>query len=212
MKVRLFSSALFACGLACAQTPVDGWYSSVFGGYTYLPNNLFATYYDDFYNNANYRGGYNVGGRVGFQSTPLRYELEYTFLNVGAKEFDVNETPQDGVSGFSSANLFMANVYYDFRDVLPAVSPFLGAGIGYAYLQTSLNSTGPAGSTYFSANDSAFAYQGTAGLTFNFSENYAVNVAYRYTATAQADGIGSAFQANMVSAGGIYHFDRVDYK
>ena len=50
--------------------------------------------------------------------------------------------------------------------------------------KTNLDSTGPFRTTYFTATDNSFAYQGTAGLTYNFSENYAVNLAYRYVATS----------------------------
>lgn len=212
MRIKLFSAALLASSLATAATPVDGWYSSVFGGYTYAPDNVYTTVNGVFINGTRYNDGYNAGGRFGYQSNPLRYELEYTYLEASAKRFDIGYTRQDGVTGFTSANLLMANAYYDFPEMLPAISPFLGAGIGYAYLQASLNATGPSVASYFRTTDSAFAYQGTAGITYNFAENYAVNLAYRYVATDRPDGFGRVFQAHMASAGAVYHFDRVSYK
>ena len=213
MNIRLLSMALLASSVATAATPVDGWYTSVFGGYTYLTDNIHNyDNYGRFRNDAGYNGGYNAGGRIGYQSNPLRYELEYTYLEANAKHFDLNYRRQVAVTGYASGNLFMGNAYYDFPDMLPAISPYLGVGIGYAYLQGTLNSAGPLATTYFSANESAFAYQATAGITYNFAENYAVNLAYRYVATDKTNGFGKAFQAQIANAGVVYHFDRGNYK
>ncbi|MDI1352917.1 MAG: outer membrane beta-barrel protein [bacterium] len=212
MRLILLSAAFLASGIASAATPVNGWYSSVFGGYTNLPSNINTLNYALLRDQVGYKNGYNAGGRVGYQSNPIRYEAEYTYINGKTKHFDINHVRQTGVSGSATGNFLMANLYYDFPDMLPAISPYLGVGIGYAYLETSLHSYGPFGRTYFKANDSAFAYQGTAGITYNFSENYAVNIAYRYTATNKVDTLGKAFQANMANFGVVYRFDQVNYK
>lgn len=212
MRIALFSAAILASTIAAAATPVDGWYTSVFGGYTYLPDNIYTNYYGSFLNGSGYDSGYNAGGRIGYQSNPMRYELEYTYLHADTSHFDINLVAQTYVSGYAAGNLFMANVYYDFPEMLPAISPYLGAGIGYANLKATLNSEGPAGATYFSTSDNAFAYQGTAGITYNFAENYAVNLAYRYVATDKTDGFGRVFQAHIANAGVVYHFDRGNYK
>lgn len=213
MKKTILSAALLVTGAAYAATPIDGWYTSAFGGFTYLPSNISAVNTSGlFLDGSSYTTGYNVGGRLGYQSHPVRYEFEYTFLSAGLKNFNVNRIPQSGVSGSSSGNLLMANLYYDFPDALPAISPFLGVGIGYAILQTSLASTAPLGTTSFYINENEFAYQGTAGLTYNFSENYAVNLAYRYAAVGSEGDYGKTFQSHLLSSGVIYHFDRGYYK
>lgn len=212
MRFTLFSSALLASTIASAAVPVDGWYTSVFGGYSYLSSNIDTRYWGLLRSNPSYTDGYNAGARIGFQSNPIRYELEYTYLNARAKRFDVEHIRQTGVSGKSSANLLMANLYYDFPEILAAISPFLGVGIGYAFMETTLNSNGPFDITLFKATGNAFAYQGTAGLTYNFAENYAINAAYRYSATAGNGHFGRSFQAQMGSVGVTYHFDRGNYK
>jgi opacity protein-like surface antigen len=212
MRLTLLSAALLASGIASAATPVDGWYTSVFGGYTYLPDNIYNYNYGLLRNGSGYNNGYNAGGRFGYQSNPIRYEVEYTYLHANAKHFDVNEVRQTEVSGEASGNLLMANLYYDFPDMLPAVAPYLGVGIGYAYIQSTLASTGPDSATYFNTDDSAFAYQGTAGITYNFAENYAMNIAYRYVATDKTDGFGKIFQAHLADIGVVYHFDQGNYK
>lgn len=212
MRITLLSAALLATGIASAATPVDGWYSSVFGGYTYLQPNINNYQYGMYRDGSGYSAGYNAGGRIGYQSNPIRYEAEYTFLRATLKHFDINYVPQNNVTGFSSANLLMANLYYDFPEMLPAISPYLGIGIGYAYLQANMESTGPDYISYLSFNDNAFAYQGTAGLTYNFAENYAVNLAYRFVATDKTDGFGRVFQAHLASVGVVYRFDQATYK
>jgi opacity protein-like surface antigen len=212
MRIRLLTAALLASGFATAATPVDGMYTSVFGGYSYIPDNVNTNNFGVLYNGSGYKSGYNAGGRLGYQSNPLRYELEYTYLKANAKKFDVNYVQQTNVTGYTSGNLLMANVYYDFPDMLPSISPYLGAGIGYAYIQATLNGTGTNTTSYFRATDNSFAYQGTAGITYNFAENYAINMAYRYVATDKADGFGSSFAAHIASVGAIYHFDQGTYK
>ncbi len=63
MRIQLFSAALIATGINYAATPVDGWYSSVFGGYTYLQDNISVTAPDGYFRNGTrYNSGYNAGG------------------------------------------------------------------------------------------------------------------------------------------------------
>lgn len=212
MRIILLSTALLASSIVSAATPVDGWYASAFGGYTYFIDNIYKTHQGSFYNGLAYKGGYNVGGRIGYQSNPIRYEAEYTYMHATLNHFDANYVTQTGTSGYTAANLLMANIYYDFPDMLPAVSPYLGAGIGYAALEASLNGTGPLIATRFTPNANAFAYQGTAGITYNFSENYAVNLAYRYVATGKNSNFGRVFQAHVANAGVVYRFDQGTYK
>lgn len=214
MKFILLPAVLLATGIASAATPVDGWYTSAFGGYAYFPDNISAFNSSGLLlNGTSYNGGYNVGGRIGYQSNPIRYELEYTYLFANSSFFNINNVQQTDIIGSSSGNLIMTNLYYDFPEMLPAISPYLGVGMGYAMLQTTLTSTDPVlGNTYFNVNEDSFAYQGTAGLTYNFAENYAVNIAYRYTAAAGNGDYGKTFQAHQASVGVIYRFDRGYYK
>ena len=212
MRIILLSAALLATGVASAATPVDGWYTSFFLGYSYLPDNVSNGNYGVLYNASSYGGSYNIGGRIGYQSNPIRYEAEYTYLAAKVRSFNVNYFPQTGVTGNAYANFLMANIYYDTPEILPGIYPFLGVGIGYSNLQTELYSTGPNGYAAFTASDNAFAYQGTVGLTYNFAENYAANISYRYTATGNNSNFGKAFQAQIANAALIWRFDNGNYK
>lgn len=212
MRLALLSAALLTTGISTAATPVDGWYSSVFGGYTYLPDNVSVTTFGVLRDGTSYRNGFNAGTRFGYKSNPLRYEGEYTYLHADLKHFSVNNIQQVGNDGSSSASLLMANIYYDFPEIVPAVEPFLGVGLGYAHVKAVLRSTGPLGITRFKGSDNVFAYQATAGLTYNFAENYAVNLAYRYAATERANPLGKVYQMHIASAGVVYRFDEGSYK
>ncbi len=219
MKFALFSTALLATGVSCAAIPVNGWYVNAFGGYANITSNVNTSYFGSFSSKLTYNAGYNAGGRIGYKSNPIRYEFEYTYLSATPERFIINNIRQFNVSGRATANLLMANLYYDFCDVLDGIAPFIGGGIGYAFMEKSLSSIGPFLITNIDADRNAFAYQGTAGLTYNFSENFAINAAYRYMATGNTDGgrgtnriFGKSFQSQMGSAGVIYRFDTATYK
>lgn len=212
MRIKLLSAFLLASSIASAAAPIDGWYTGAFGGYAYIPGNVENTFNGDLIGQSSFDHGYNVGGRIGYKSNPLRYEAEYTFLYASSKAFQINQIKQTGVTGYTSANLIMANIYYDTPEILPSVAPYLGLGIGYGYIQANINSSGPLASSYLELTNNSFAYQATVGLTYNFAEYYAVNVGYRYVATPSLNAFSDVFQAHVASAGVVYRFDNGNYK
>lgn len=213
MRITFFSAALLASAASCAATPIDGWYSSVFGGFTYMPDNLSISTPGLFLDRAAYDSGYNAGGRVGFKSNPLRYEAEFTYINANLHDLNANYVSQLDVSGNTSASLAMANIYYDFPDMVPAIQPFLGLGLGYGWLQSTLQSSGPDNPISFTTGtDSVFAWQATAGFTYNFAECFALDIAYRYVGTGSSDNLGKVFQANLGTVGVTYRFNENGYK
>ena len=192
-------------GASIAATPVSGWYMAALGGVGYLPNNVSILGV----NGADYDTAYNAGGALGYKSGPIRYEAEVIYMRGDAKAFNLAAVAQTGVSGDSEATAAMANIYYDFDDMSESFSPFIGLGIGYAHLSTTLNATGPTAVTTFKASDNVFAYQGTVGMTYNFSENAAFTLAYSYLGTDKADNMGKSFQAHLGTLGLLYRFDKV---
>ena len=208
MRVAFVSVALLAASAAHAATPINGWYAGVFGGYTYLPNNINTARLSLLRSNATFSPGYNAGGSIGFKSNPMRYEGELSFLNANLKKFTINNVQQTGVNGYNDAFLGLAKVYYDFPNLLNAIQPFVGAGVGYGWVEAKLNST----NNQYTGSNSVVAYQATAGLTYNFSENYALNLSYRYVVTAHVNNLGSIFQAQLANLGLVYRFDGRNYK
>ena len=212
MRLAFISTALLATSIAHASTPIDGWYAGVFGGYAYIPNNIDKTTHGVWRSDAVYQPGYDAGLNIGFKSTPMRYEGELTYLNANLKKFNMYSIHQTGVTGHTNAILAMANVYYDFANLQNCLQPYLGLGIGYGWVQEQLNSTGPFSIAQFKDSNTAFAYQAMGGLIYNFSENYALNLGYRYVSTTHIDTFGSTFQAQLANLGVVYRFDGNNYK
>ncbi|MFA5960609.1 MAG: outer membrane beta-barrel protein [Tatlockia sp.] len=222
MRIAFFSAALFASSLASAATPIDGLYGSLFGGYTYLPFNVNVNYLDPFVigpysKQISFNNGVNAGGRIGFQGYPLRYEAEVTYLNAKAelsriRAFYASPFLQPKITGQTNAVLGLANVYYDFRSIIPCIAPYLGVGIGYGWVQSSVSNRTFFSQYRFTGSDSAFAYQGTAGVSYNFSESYSLTLAYRYIGTSKINELGKNFQAHLASLGVVYRFNEYNYK
>ncbi|MDX2346626.1 MAG: outer membrane beta-barrel protein [Legionella sp.] len=202
---------LLATSAAHAAIPIDGWYSNGFGGYAYVPNNIERTRNNIQYRDANYESEYNVGGSFGYKSNPMRYEGQMTYISAMLRHVAENGVRDPRVAGYNNAIFALANVYYDFPMVIPTISPFLGAGLGYGWINVKVDNS-RLNITDFRVSGSAFTYQGTGGVTFNFSENYALFVAYRYLGTNRVFDLGKRFQAHLANFGIIYRYDEAKYK
>lgn len=212
MRGKLFSAVLLTSGIATAAVPIDGWYASLFGGYSYLPNNL-NIYHDGYkFSHDAYDGGYNFGGRFGYKNNPLRFEGEFTYINASLEKFNINSIARQNVSGYASVPVIMANIYYDFPEIIQSIEPFLGIGIGYSWVNSKLASTLPLPIVNYKSSNTIFSYQGTAGLSFNYSERFSLDAAYRYLATDKVGHLGRLFQASLVTIGATYRFDESRYK
>ena len=210
MTASLLSFLIIATP-SIAATPINGWYTGAFGGYAYVPGNVDTTSLGLTHSNSTYQAGYDAGASLGFKSNPLRYEGEVTYLKANVSDFKINQTRALNPTGYSNAAVGLANVYYDFLGLATPLQPYLGAGIGYAWVQSKLNNTGPFSATHFSASNNVVAYQATGGLTYNFAENYALNLGYRYIGTTHASELGQLFQAHLANIGAVYRFDGKRY-
>lgn len=212
MKIAFISASLLASSAALAAIPVDGWYGSLFGGFSYLPDNVSTTRYGFVFDNTAYNAGYTAGGNIGYKSNPIRYEGELSYIHGDTKRFDVNGFRQGGVFGHSQAGSLMANIYYDFPEVVPAIEPYLGVGLGYGFVNGELRSAGPFVPHRLKGSNSVFAYQAMTGLSYNFAENYSVFAGYRYFGTDRVNKFNKVFQAHMALAGVTYRCDTGSYK
>ncbi|MGO1076025.1 OmpA family protein [Inquilinus sp. CA228] len=115
----------------------------------------------------------------------------YGFGNGFRTDFEasIRENSHDGNNHQTTYGL-MANGYYDFDFGSPFV-PYIGAGIGLALVNADFNPSGPG--NYFSSTEAALAYQGIAGVAYNFAPNMAATVEYRYLGTQ-----GPTFKDNGV--------------
>jgi opacity protein-like surface antigen len=91
----------------------------------------------------------------------------------------------DRFEGTKSEWLFLANVYFDLG-TWHSVTPFVGAGIGFDRLTignfTDTNINAPGGAIGFSGDNSKwnFAWALHAGLAYQVTPNFIVELAYRY--------------------------------
>ena len=141
--------------------------------------------------NANYGIGWLAGGVIGYDFLGPRVELE------GVYRSNTGNLSLPGVAGSVSSYVdqvsVMANVYYDFMAGQMLV-PYVGAGAGVAFL------TG--GTSGGSASATAFAYQAMAGVGWNVSEQFRVNLEGRYYGTTApnynyvGNASGIAYQLN----------------
>lgn len=199
--------------VALAAAPIDGWYYGLFGGYTYLPNNVNKIISGLYWNNVNYNAGYDAGGNFGYKSNPMRYEAELTYLNANINSFNINGFQPFYRFGYSNAILALANIYYDFPDcIVQGIQPYLGMGMGYGRVQAKLRSVAPIFNAQFSEANNVFIYQPTVGLTYNFVENWALTLGYRYVISDRAFDFGKAFQAHLANIGVVYRFNKCCYQ
>lgn len=212
MKLFFVTTTLLLTSIVNAATPIDGWYSSAFGGYTYLPGNINQSNATNSINNVVYQSGYDAGFSFGYKNNPLRYEAQLTYLDANVDHFNTNGLLATNPSGYNNAIFGLANVYYDFSEIVCLLQPFLGLGIGYGWIHNSLSNQNTLVTNSFNASSNVFSYQGTAGITYQFSENYALDLAYRYIGTQNVSALNDPFQAHIANLGVIYRFDGNRYK
>lgn len=185
-----------------------GHYLSVFGGWTdwsNLDGNLAFNIGSGPVGTASLEtqtnDGYAVGAALGrYMNFNLRSELEFAYRN---NSF-ANATLTSGFGSFASnldgkINAFsgMYNLYYDFGSIgSMGLQPYVGAGAGFAFINTDIRPTGiPVALT---TESSTFAYQGMAGVAFQLSNNIDLFTEYRifglddFKATITGPGGGSA--------------------
>jgi OOP family OmpA-OmpF porin len=128
---------------------------------------------------------YNVGPAgdvyLGYDFGSFRADAE-----VSIRTNDLDKAKIDGVGTFSKNGHLrtigiMANGYYDFDFGSPFV-PYIGGGVGVALIQAKIRDRDGNGGigTDFDDFNTQFAYQGIAGVSYNFSPNLAANLEYRY--------------------------------
>ena len=109
----------------------------------------------------------------------LRSEVEF-----GYRHNDLDSL-SGAVAGSGDASSWrgLINAYYDFKTETP-LTPYLGVGIGAARVSLEAN---PFGASRLDDSDTAFAYQGIAGVGYRLNDSAQVFADYRYFATTSLD-------------------------
>ncbi|MEA4838213.1 MAG: OmpA family protein [Rhodospirillaceae bacterium] len=159
-------------GAAAMAADTEGWYVGADAGANFAQDTKF-----DSTDKAKFDAGYGFLGQVGYDFRgPLRAEAE-----LGWRSNGVNKVNSDKAKGSMDPTTLMFNVYYDFHNS-SAFTPFLGVGIGAAYLNA--NKIRPKGvATGYDDGDRVFAYQGIAGVSYAIDNNWSVKGSYHYLRT-----------------------------
>ncbi|MDF1719922.1 MAG: outer membrane beta-barrel protein [Minwuia sp.] len=118
-----------------------------------------------------------VAAGIQFESG-FRFEGEVSYRHNGADKFNNAAT-----GGSLSSLAGMGNLIWEY-DNSSGIYPYIGAGIGVAYLSAfDIN----LGAQTVDDSDVAMAYQGIAGLAFAVTPNLSLTAEYRYFVTEDAD-------------------------
>jgi opacity protein-like surface antigen len=195
-KTLMISAAAVAMAMAAPSAQAASSYVSLFGGANFLGKfNSTAHMANSYYSRtesvaSSFKTGFVVGGNYGVDWGTFRTEIElgfrqnkaskahvvlsYTYYGSNYGPYVSNPTIDVAMRTYS----LMANVWYDFHDVLPGgVTPYVGGGIGGAMVQVS----GKYGTTKLNENNSSvFAWQLGAGASMPVSDSMKLYLDYRY--------------------------------
>jgi opacity protein-like surface antigen len=139
---------------------------------------------------------YFIGAGVGYEwNSWLRFDatVEYRFKSaLYALGTYTNPAPggTDEYNGHLSSWVFLANAYVDLG-TWDCFTPFVGAGIGFARNSiTDLVDLNPGAITYGKGRDTStwdLAWALYAGITYNVSKNFKVDLTYRYLNLGSAE-------------------------
>ncbi|MGE4527687.1 MAG: OmpA family protein [Rhodospirillaceae bacterium] len=208
-------SMIVAAGLALGLPAAAHaeWYAGADLGASWLPDQK-----ADFSNGTHYKADHQTGpvglGQLGYDFGGLKLEGELGVRNNDIERLK-NRTTTSGAnnaSGSTTVYSLMGNAIYDFN-ATGAWHPFLGAGIGAAYVDIDKVADND-GVNVYSGNDWRFAYQGFAGLGYDLDANWTLKGQYRYFATLDGDvslagsGIGgdAEYKSHEVLIGLTYRF------
>ncbi len=144
-------------------------------------------------------GGFGLAlGR--WQGRNLRTEIEYGFRSNRLLSLET-ATDFEWLNGKIKSQAGMANAYWEFsRFRLNRLKPYVGAGLGFAILETDLARPGAISLTPERLRESSFAWQFMGGVSLKTQRNFDLFVEYRLF---QAD----SFRIDTTSGAGDGSYD-----
>jgi opacity protein-like surface antigen len=180
MIVRLLQAFMagvifvFACGAQAQGQEPKPWYVALGAGGAWYEDLKFGAL-----GTASMDTGFTVNGAFGRYVDDIRvFRLEAELLYDRADVNNISGTP---ASGTLSNTAVMFNALYDIRTDTSWV-PYFGGGIGYSRVNMDKLSSG--GVTLLNDSDDVFSWQIKAGVAYEFSPSWAMNLGYRYYGTS----------------------------
>jgi len=213
-------SAVPSSAQALAPTPPkNGWYVGGEAGWTHLadePARAIIPVFGPRSDNETWDAGFNVGGRVGYAWNGWRLEEEFRAQRDGAATFS-----RATASGAAAAYAAMTNLIYDFVGFGP-VTMHVGAGVGAVTVHEEVKTPGFSNGVV-TGTDTEFGYQAIGGIEYPVTPEVALDLDYRYLATAEprlrtppafVDGgqpagnlpLGTGYHSHSLVASLIYRF------
>lgn len=140
-----------------------------------------------------FSSGENIGGTCGYDFGHFRLEGEMSY-----KEGEISSVTEStlgtryvNADGQVGALAMLVNGFYDLHNETP-VTPYVGAGMGFASLSLSdtrgvdANAGAINNHIFREDSDNVLAFQAGAGVAVNLNRLLSVDVGYRYFATATA--------------------------
>jgi opacity protein-like surface antigen len=150
--------------------------------------------------------GYGLNGAVGYRfGIGLRGDFEYAYRRNEIDTLTVNVLGQS-ITGYVSGRLAvvstLVNGYYDFTFDRDLFVPYIGGGVGVAFINLEEDSTG------FDATETVFAYQLAAGTKIPISNKVSARIGYKFFATSnpQFDLVEGEYMAHNFELGVVYDF------
>jgi opacity protein-like surface antigen len=125
--------------------------------------------------------GYAFGGRWGSLSPRIETEIGYLANDVSSVDLGGPPAfPGLPANGEVNAAYGLVNLLLDIPMSGFGFTPFIGGGIGIAHVNFDNVNEGPGTTPEFNDGDTAFAWNLTAGLSYDISRNVTFDVAYRF--------------------------------
>ena len=196
MKFRnaLLSATLLALPVAASAQPITGLYIGANAGVNVMANQDATFSRSPFGGKSNLdthfgpAGGMSLGYGFG---NGLRAEIEGDVMENSPQSFPGARS----VAGQELKYGGMGNLLYDFVDLTPYVTPYIGAGAGYQEQQLSnLRVVAPSGAALQTGRSSkgGFAWQALAGVAFPISPALALTIDYRFMELTGSRDYGAA--------------------
>jgi len=151
--------------------------------------------------------GLAIAGAFGYGfNKNIRLEAEIQYVKHDLDKVNVLGSNLDINGDFSSLAMLL-NGYYDFANE-SAFTPFISAGLGFSKLDASDTSIPGMGSLSSSDDDTVFAYQFSAGVSYAVTQKFAVDGKYRYFATSdpQLDVLEPEVSGNLLTLGVTFSY------
>lgn len=175
------TSATFAASApSMPTTNLNPWYVGVRGAVNFPTSGDFDTGFA-----ANIEAGHT------FNFFALEGELGYL----------QNDVRGYGSGNYESKTYGLVNGYVRFKNHTN-FTPYLGLGAGIAHIYAQASAYG----FEFDESTNSFAYQGIAGMSYQWNDHWSTSLDYRYFNTTQTVKYTTHVGSNLVTLGVDYHF------